>query len=74
MGANGGMRIVWLISGLASVALGGLGAVLPLLPTTPFMLLAAFCFSQWAGGPFGAARSGSDRLIQTVAKRGSDRP
>ncbi|RFC67661.1 MULTISPECIES: YbaN family protein [Mesorhizobium] len=40
------MRIVWLISGLASLALGGLGVVLPLLPTTPFVLLAAFCFAR----------------------------
>ena len=40
------MRFIWLISGLASLALGGLGVVVPLLPTTPFVLLAAFCFAR----------------------------
>lgn len=40
------MRIIWLILGLASLAMGGLGAALPLLPTTPFVLLAAFCFGK----------------------------
>ncbi|MCZ0811291.1 MAG: YbaN family protein [Pseudomonadota bacterium] len=40
------MRALWATLGLISVALGLLGAVLPLLPTVPFMLLAAYCFSR----------------------------
>jgi uncharacterized membrane protein YbaN (DUF454 family) len=40
------MRIVWATLGLACVGLGMLGVVLPLLPTVPFMLLAAFCFAR----------------------------
>lgn len=37
---------LWAVAGFASFALGALGAVLPLLPTTPFLLLAALCFSR----------------------------
>ena len=39
-------RVVWISVGLVSVGLGVLGIVLPLLPTTPFILLAAFAFAQ----------------------------
>lgn len=44
------VRPLWAALGLLSVALGFIGIVLPILPTTPFMLLAAFCFSKGAPG------------------------
>lgn len=40
------MRPAWMIAGWSAFALGAIGAVLPLLPTVPFMLLAAFCFDR----------------------------
>lgn len=40
------IRISFLALGLTSLALGLLGMFLPLLPTVPFVLLAAFCFAR----------------------------
>lgn len=39
-------RQLFLAAGLASLALGSIGIILPLLPTVPFMILAAFCFAN----------------------------
>ncbi|MGM9538617.1 MAG: YbaN family protein [Candidatus Onthomonas sp.] len=39
-------KIVYIILGCLGLALGAVGAVLPLLPAFPFLLLAAFCFGR----------------------------
>lgn len=39
-------RYFFMSVGLVAVLLGLIGIALPLLPTTPFMILAAYCFSK----------------------------
>ena len=40
------MRLLYLLSGLGFVAIGGVGVVVPGLPTTVFFIMAAWCFSR----------------------------
>jgi len=44
--AVGVRRVLFVLAGLASVGMAYLGVILPGLPTTPWVLLASYCFSR----------------------------
>lgn len=40
------LRIMWLILGFLAMGIGAVGVILPVLPTTLFLLLASFCLAR----------------------------
>lgn len=39
-------KIILIVVGCITLGLGAVGAVLPILPTVPFLLVSAFCFAK----------------------------
>lgn len=69
-------KVLWLSLGCISLALGAVGAVLPLLPSFPFLLLAAVSFarsseklSRW----FRSTKLYKDNLESYVSGQGMSR-
>lgn len=40
------MRYIFILLGFIFILLGAVGVVLPILPTTPFLLISSFCFAK----------------------------
>lgn len=66
-------KILYIIVGCIGVGLGALGAVVPMLPAFPFLMLAAFCFarsSEKLDKWFRSTKLYKDNLEDYVAGRG----
>ena len=66
-------KILYVILGCIGVGLGAVGAVVPMLPAFPFLMLAAFCFarsSEKLDRWFKGTKLYKDNLEDYVAGRG----
>ena len=66
-------KMLYIILGCIGVGLGAVGAVVPMLPAFPFLMLAAFCFarsSEKLNNWFINTRLYKDNLADYVAGRG----
>ena len=66
-------RILYIILGCIGVGLGAVGAVVPMLPAFPFLMLATFCFarsSEKLDRWFKGTKLYQDNLADYVAGRG----
>lgn len=66
-------KILYIILGCIGLGLGAVGAVVPMLPAFPFLMLAAFCFarsSQKLHNWFVGTKLYKDNLADFVAGKG----
>ena len=66
-------KLLYIILGCVGVGLGAIGAVVPMLPAFPFLMLAAFCFarsSEKLDRWFKGTKLYQDDLADYVAGRG----
>ena len=66
-------KMIYIVLGCIGVGLGAVGAVVPMLPAFPFLMLAAFCFarsSERLNNWFINTKLYKDNLADYVAGRG----
>lgn len=66
-------KVLYIILGCVGVGLGAVGAVVPMIPAFPFLMLAAFCFarsSKRLHNWFVGTKLYKDNLADFVAGRG----
>ena len=63
-------KVLYVILGCIGVGLGAVGAVVPMIPAFPFLLMAAFCFARSSEKRFINTKLYKDNLEDYVAGRG----